>query len=843
MASVTQYSADTANALLDLIDVAGGDLNNVRLPNTPPTKLNAVTTFENSAISSGGGRGVLVAGTLAGGDGNVAVLALAADWSLFDAYFRQSYLTGVQSPPPSLGLDLQIDKSEPTAQIASGYQFMFGKIRNQVWTALEALANVPGFGTSYPLIVVGMGPAAPLAQMVAAEVRPGQSDPVGGSGAKSKVSAVASYVFSCAGYGNDNFGNGLLKAVPASFVVNLDTVDHYPSDTGSPADWTVSGARQSASAKVPVTDVPWLERTPVFYQTAFGGGQPALPGNGTTDQPKGFSADLAYTLSTLGMIVYGLEQHPELGASPAIPSGYTLEADIKVNGVLWGLVFTTLGKVIVALRGPCSWVEILAFYDDGTTRPFPGSGAGGVLTGLSDFFPDLLTATTAALKDISGIATSDLYFTGHDFGGSLATMVGYNQKVSPAAGIAATTGIYGIGTNRFCDYVFVSTLTAALPDMCFQVTRPNDKIAASAGLSLLAPPPVQVSLIGGTTSRANSTTGHTLAIYNSLMNPRASATAAAGKGAPNALELGILAAPAQAGKAVISGLSDLSLKTAGFSGIDPAHLAGAELDTADYNGWLTLSDTPRSGGVPAAQALAAGPVRYATGPIRIRAGHRLVITSRQRRTVEVTTPSIAVEPGGRIVLQTETTITADTLESSDGSPVNITVQGTDGAQGLQGAPGARGADGHGSMQGAPGSNGGWGTGGQDGTVPGTVTFTIGDIQTSLNISYIGGNGGTGGAGGSGGDGGSPGGNGGNGGHGGNGGNGATPGPQVTIYYKAMSPTAEICLSLQGGRAGAPGIGGAGGQGGTSGGRNGLAGNEGLPGEYGGTPSIALIKET
>ena len=60
------------------------------------------------------GRGVLVAGTLAGVDGNVAVLALAADWSLFDAYFRQSYLTGVQSPPPSLGLDLQIDKSEPT---------------------------------------------------------------------------------------------------------------------------------------------------------------------------------------------------------------------------------------------------------------------------------------------------------------------------------------------------------------------------------------------------------------------------------------------------------------------------------------------------------------------------------------------------------------------------------------------------------------------------------------------------------------------------------------------------------------------------------------------------------
>ncbi len=147
------------------------------------------------------------------------------------------------------------------------------------------------------------------------------------------------------------------------------------------------------------------------------------------------------------------------------------------------------------------------------------------------------------------------------------------------------------------------------------------------------------------------------------------------------------------------------------------------------------------------------------------------------------------------------------------------------------------------MQGAPGSNGGWGTGGQNGTAPGTLTFKVDDIQTSLEVSYVGGNGGGGGAGGAGGNGGTPGGNGGNGGHGGNGGNGATPGPHVTILYKTMSPTAKVWLSLQGGRAGAPGIGGAGGHGGSSGGRNGLPGNGGLPGEYGGTPSIAVIKET
>ncbi|MCQ0090814.1 lipase family protein [Roseovarius sp. M141] len=852
MGSVITYSPQTASALLDLIDVAGGDLTNVRLPNIAPTNLNAVTVFDSPGLQTGGGQGVLAAGTLAGIDDPVAVLAISVNWAGFNTFFLQNYLTTGDSPPASLQLQTQLISGKKLAQVALGYALMFSNLRRKVWTALDDLDRVPGFDQSYPLIVVGMGPSAPVAQMIAAELRPGQENPNGPQGAKSKATAVSSYAFSSAHYGNDNYAAGLAKAVPATFVANLNDLDFYPSALGAPADWVASGVAQAISAKVPATDAPWLERTPAFYQTAYGRAAPALPDGGSLAPPlpAGFESDLAYTLSTLGLIAYARFQHPNLGVSPPLPGGYALIADVKVNNVLWGTVFGTLGKVVVALRGPCTWVESLAFNQQGALMPFPGDGMGRVLTGLAGFYQDLHAALATTLAGIANIAQSELYFTGHDFGGSLATMIGYAQTKTPTGGVPVTSAIYGFGTNRFCDQVFASTLATELSGKSFQIIRPTDVIARNAGLNLLAAPPVQVSLSGGSAAAAGSTTGHTLALYNALLNPRAMMAPgpAAGAGdAPNALELALLPARADPPQDVAGAapLSAMMARMTAFYGIAPAHLGGAALDTADHNGWLTLTGSPTASHHAPAQVCVKGPATYAAGSIRIRSGQNMVITSPDDRPVRVLASSIHIEKGGKLTVSTNAEIIADTLSSDAGAVPTISVVGTDGVNGTPGLNGPAGSPGmppSGGHAGSPGASGGYGSDGGAGTkgsCPSHLTFKIGEITSDFIVEYINGNGGTGGNGGNGGAGGTgaPDGDGGRGGNGGNGGNGAMPGPQVMIFYKTKAPDATFTLKLLGGRGGDPGQGGVGGPGGATG-----AG--GAPGSFGahGSPATVTMQQ-
>lgn len=865
MGTVTTYSAETASALLDLIDVAGGDLQNVRLPNVGSTNLNAVAVFDSPGFQTGGGQGVLAAGTLAGIDDPVAVIAVSVDWPGFSAFFRQNYLTIQDTPPASLNLQTQLISGQKMAQVALGYTLMFGSLRTKIWTALDELNRVPGFNQSYPLIVVGMGPSGPAAQMIAAEVRPGQSNPNGPQGATSKTTAVGSYAFSNASYGNDNYNAGLVQAVPASFVANLDGLDFYPSSTGSPADWVPSGAAQTLSAGVPATDAPWLERTPAFYQTAFGGDPPVLPSGGSlaVPVPPGYGSDLAYTLSTLGLIAYARFQHPNLGVSPPLPGGYTLTADIKVNDVLWGTVFSTLGKVVVALRGPCSWVEFLALYGQGTITPFPGDGSGHVLTGLSDFYTELQTVLAGLLPGIPQIAQSELYFTGHDFGGSLATMVGYNQHKAPTTGVPVTSAIYGFGTNRFCNQVFALTLSTELDGKSFQITRPADVIAQNEGISVLAAPPAQLALSGGGTSSANSTTGHTLALYNSLLNPRAMAAvskAATGSGvAPNALELALLPARAVLTKRATDAppLGEMMAKATAFYGIDPSHLTGSALDTGDHNGWLSLPGNPTHLSPPPAQMFVSGPVTYAASSIRVRAGHNLIIGGPGSRSVRVMASKIHIENGGNLIVATNAEIIAATLSSggsTDAPMITVTgTDGTDGAPGVGGSTGRQGippSPGHPGTPGTNGGDGGNGGPGGTGTCPASLLFKIGDIQSSFIVACIKGNGGQGGNAGAGGPGGngSQGGDGGQGGTGGNGGNGATPGTEITILYKTKDPSATFTLKPLGGRGGDPGQGGAGGAGGVSDPstphKNGTTGVGGQPGTFGvhGTPATVVLQQ-
>lgn len=844
MGSVSQYSATTANALLDLVDIAGGDLSQAYLP----ANLNLVTTFANGSVTSGGGQGLLATGTVAGIDGPVAVLAVGVDWPAFISFFEQSFLA-TTTPPPYL------NAGGNDSLIAQGYSLAYNAIHTQIWAAVAKLKLVPGYASNVPLLVVGMGPAGPLAQMAALDLRPGQTGPDGSGGSMtSPVGAAGCYSFSTPAYGNASYAAAVTAALGSVFLCNLDGIDFYPSIAGAPTGFAYSGAVQTLSASVPTTsDVPWLERTPAFYQTAYGAPQPQLAGGGTVTPVSGYSGDLAYTLALLTTATYGRFQHPDL--SQPLPSGYTRAADVAVNGVVWASIYSSGDRTVVASRGACSWIELLAFMGNGSLLPLPWFTSGGrILQGLYSFYPGYAAALFTALSAVPGVAGKPLVFAGHDFGGALAALAAYNLALVPYGGIpaAAAAAVYGFGTVRFGDYAFQSAYQSALGSVSYQILRPNDVIAANPGLSLMASLPTTMRLSGGMLSPVNSTTGHALALYTSLLNPQASAGAqsfAAVQPAAlpaNARRLGLLAATA-APRIVAAGGPELTpflSRMVEFYGLHPGHLAGPVLDTADHHGRIVLSADPKVSSVAPAQVFAGGSRVFATSPIIVRAGQTLHVGSPGSPPLRLVAHSILLEPGAALSVESSAHLAVGSMTSMAASAAatpNIIVQGANGANGrpgYQGPTGASGAPGYPGGNGGTGQNGGWGA---NGVLPSPFTFSVGTISGTFIVRVVGGQGGDGGQGGAGGAGGSggsgaAGGRGGTGGTGGNGGNGAN-GTAIVIKYDTMDPGTTVVFQDFGGLRGAGGASGAGGPGGAGQppGTSGISGNPGLPGQPG-TPS-------
>ncbi len=837
MVAVTQYSATSAKFLLQLVDVAAGDLSQAWLPGG----LNLVGTFAIGTLQGGGGQGFLATGTVPGIDGEVAVLAVAADWPDFIAYFSEPYLSGTFGPPSCLNIT-----ENGATQMAMGYSFMYGNLHGLIWDAITKLKKVPGFTTTFPMVVVGMGPGGPLAQMAALDVRPGQTGPQGGSKPDpTPVSAVGCYSFSTPAYGNQAYASAMTKALGSTgsvFLCNLTDVDKYPDMTGSPTDYTPSGTPQTLNAGMPATDVPWLERTPTFYQTAYGGPQPTLPRDGSINPPlpRGFSSDLAYTLSMVCQTVYGRFQHPDL-PNP-LPAGWSLATDVKVNGVLWASIATTTDSAVVAVRGPCSWVEQTAFIGQNYMTTLDWIPRGAIIAGLAAFYPDFATALFQAMSKVSGLSDRKLYYCGHDFGGALAALAAYDQSIKNRSGIPAATAVYGLGTVRFADYLFVEYgYGPSMGAISYQVTRPSDVIAASSGMNAMAPLSTQVALQGGAFSTANSTTWHTLALYSSLLNPSASVSAAdavAVAPSPNAHELGLLgvvkAKPFDTTEP--HGLPNFLAKRAAFYGIPAAHLSVPALDTADHKGKIVVSTDPKASHVLPSKVLAGGHSTFAASNIFVRANHEVHITSPDNRPVHLMANKVTLEPGAKMVLHVPFMLTADTMESqaSDETP-NLLLQGTDGINGSDGHNGAHGGDAPSGHRGGPGGYGQNGMPGGDGLGPANASFRVGTISGLFTVEITGGNGGNGGGGGAGGQGGSgsPSGNGGDGGDGGNGGNAGTA-PQVIVYYGVMTPDTQLRLVNQGLRPGAGGRAGLGGSPGP-GYPIGQVGDPGLPGKAGAPP--------
>ncbi len=578
MSIFSNYSPSLANSLLQLIDPAG------TLPVTeawvPPT-FNLVTSFSVSGGQAGGLQGLLLTATLPIGGNNtpVAILAFGCRWADFFYGAKSSLFTTMSATPSYLsfgGLQgkaeahddieltnalaeaeislevlrlradetggqidsplvalarlpanqrraaLELDASAATGNILLLANSFYSNARSAIWSMLPMLQNVPGFNTSIPLLCVGMGPSAAIAQLAALDLRPGQTGPLGATQV-SPASDIGCYAFSAAPLGDSSFSTVATKAVSGLFSINAPNTDLWPSGFGLPSGILTLGTPQTLTLTVGTTlDTPWYDRTPAVYSQGFGGAIPAQAGTGTLiTPPTGFDPHLAAAFAQLCVATYGLCQHP--GAAVSVPAPYTVVGSVLLAGqswtnLPWAVLFRNPANnaLVIVIRGPATLAETGFINGPGyTTRPTwmtDGRINGGVLA----FVDLLLPALSAALAEQS--TAGGVYYVGHDYGGAAAATLAYQAQINNPTALPKAAAVYGFGTQPFADFTLANSLYSASGLISFQVQRPADVLTQRLGSGATYGVPTAIQVTGGDTTAANSTSYHAASLYAQLLS-------------------------------------------------------------------------------------------------------------------------------------------------------------------------------------------------------------------------------------------------------------------------------------------------------------------------------------
>ncbi|MCF8479961.1 MAG: lipase family protein [Rhodospirillum sp.] len=414
-------------------------------------------------------------------------------------------------------------EASATGRMIAWAPTMYAQARAAIWQGVASLYSVPGLGARFPLICVGLGPAAAMAQMAALDLRPGQTGPSGASQV-SPVTEICCYAFSAAPLGDTTFASAAITAVPALYTVNATSVDPWPSTTGLVTGVDVVGESHPLSVSVPSDrETPWYTRTGSVYAQGLGQGTPAATGTGTlSGQGAGFDTAMASAQAQLAAITYVTSLNP--GGTVAIPSPYTAEGSVTAKSTEWvwmtlpwiNLYKNTLTKsLIISLRGPGSIGETGAVNGGGYgTRPSWTSN-GRIGSGILELADSLVAPLVAALP--SDWTPSSIYYSGHDFGAAVACCLAYRAQTGSAA-LPKPTGIYGYGCQPFGDYAFVNQVYAPeLGSITFQIQRPSDILThrTGSGFTYVAGQPAVLD--GGEGTTANGATYHAAALYSQLM--------------------------------------------------------------------------------------------------------------------------------------------------------------------------------------------------------------------------------------------------------------------------------------------------------------------------------------
>ena len=781
----------------------------------------------------------------------VALVVLGLQWSSFLENYQSTFHT--LAPLPQ-GL---LPQSQPPAQCDWGMSLFYGMVRPSLWKQVLYLQNqLEQFQTLMPVIVVGYGPAAPLAQLAALDLLPGQSF----NGMASPATSVSSYAFSCAAFGDSNFVQGFAYAVPQSFVVNLTTsgglpVDLYPQVSGATGMF-VAGSAQGPSATVPVPTCPWLEREPCFYGAALNGtscsASVTLPApvpsakeaeggekrplvvkaNLAAEEARSFSAPVGYSptlagsLSLLCSSVYQWFEHP--GVPQSLPATYSLAQTLAVGGDVWAAIYISPQALTVVFRGPVTWEETVNMWggsDTSTPIWLPNPGNAQSLTSCEGLYEVLGPLMRTALAQYGNGNT--VYLAGHGGGGALASMALWDLKATPISGIILG-GVYTFGAAPVGNLEFAQGFSAACGNMSFQIARPLDVIPqlVLGAPNAVVPITPQIQLPGADTDARNGFNYHSVVVYQSLLNPSSL------KGLETSVE-------------EPSYRRHLEAATVPWNEVHKCLV-----NTADNNGKVVLSWDKATSNVTPARYLADGSACIAMQNIVVQPGHELSVESPNGQNVVLVARSLQMGAGSVLRMTTDTTLRLGELRAHAAEPGAIQqqgpifiVQGVNGADGTNGVSGYAGPNGAPGQYGGPGSPGGMGShGGNGGNAP-TQTISVGTLSGTLQVTISGGAGGNGGARGNGGAGGNggvmgpgivgAGGGGGNGGGGGTAGNGGN-GSVVTVLYQTMESGTQVVLRNYPAQGGAGGMGGAGAAGGSGSppGMGGVAGPHGAGGAPG-----------
>lgn len=443
----------------------------------------------------------------------VAVLALGITWVnylnfQFDGEFPQSAL-----PAPIAG------KGMPAGcTVMSVYSNAYQDLRAPIWNALQSqLAGLP-------LYICGMSLGAPLAQIAALDLRPGNTGP--GQNQYAPGTASPCHTFSTGNIANKamvTYYNSMVSSCTVHWAgTKLIPVDQFPLKPDN-NDFAPFGTLDAISSPIPDTDVPWWERGDVYYLQRLGG-RP-LPNEPTPtnipNPPAGFSQDLAFTLSKLTVGAYQMAQHPD-GFLP--PGNFTLIKTINANSVPFALVFGSPDTIAVAIRGCITWEEFNKYTADSNfSHPsFDPNGAAHVQKGAYTIYTSPVTQGTNSpifsdelRKAISdNLGSKKLYIAGHSLGGAIANIAAADYVMGSSK--LALTAVYTFGSIMVADYDFAQDFNAALGSKSYQIRRLSDKIANATYMIGYEPINSQVTLNGELS--IDEVTTHSLYGYTKLLD-------------------------------------------------------------------------------------------------------------------------------------------------------------------------------------------------------------------------------------------------------------------------------------------------------------------------------------
>lgn len=483
----------------------------------------ALTRFS----STGMGSVTAVQGYLSVGpineDGDLAVaLSLGITWSAF----YKNNIQGFPEPKNDLKpLSSRImGKSMPAAMVLSVFADAYLNAQTDIWDSLEFLEEQY---QDLPFFITGMGLGAPMAQICQLDFKEGNTGPTKQDPPKKLAEC---YVFSAPGFTNEDFKgfyNSLIanKKMPAQYCVWAASqsikADFFPMDEGY---LQVGELQYIDGITLPKYDVPWWERSDVFYLQQLGGEpfkNPVIPVS-FSNIPTGFSRELAYTLSLLTAVTYQMTQHPNSTVKIDI-APYQLYKTFG-DGTTYAAIFESPESIVLAFRGTISFKEFytfnclsvftpVSFILDSSAEVHAGAGAiyNLPITGTPD--TTLSAVLIAELKNKA--KNKKLYITGHDIGGAVAGLAATDYALNNYG--FKVTSLYTFGSTLFSNIIYKNYFEDSTGANSYQLSRIKDTLSNAiiplGFFSLMN----QITVNGRL--ETEESTYHSLRGYIELLNP------------------------------------------------------------------------------------------------------------------------------------------------------------------------------------------------------------------------------------------------------------------------------------------------------------------------------------